>query len=112
MIIRWPGGKQGYVDEGLHYNLDLAPTLEIKCHVAPLVIDDFLAAIAANRCSEVFACGTAAVVKPVTELHDTDGKVYELPVSDTPIANRLRETLLAIQTGKKEAPFGDWVLQV
>lgn len=27
MIIRWPGGKSGHVDEGLHYNLDLAPTL-------------------------------------------------------------------------------------
>jgi len=27
MIIRWPGGKRGHVDEGLHYNLDLAPTL-------------------------------------------------------------------------------------
>ncbi|HDH99442.1 MAG TPA: DUF229 domain-containing protein [Firmicutes bacterium] len=27
MIIRWPGGKEGHVDEGLHYNLDLGPTL-------------------------------------------------------------------------------------
>lgn len=27
MIIRWPGKKQGHVDSGLHYNLDLAPTL-------------------------------------------------------------------------------------
>jgi choline-sulfatase len=27
MIIRWPGGKAGHVDHGLHYNLDLAPTL-------------------------------------------------------------------------------------
>jgi arylsulfatase A-like enzyme len=27
MIIRWPGKKQGHVDNGLHYNLDLAPTL-------------------------------------------------------------------------------------
>ncbi|MFX3635946.1 MAG: sulfatase [Candidatus Pristimantibacillus sp.] len=27
MIIRWPGGVQGAVDEGLHYQLDLAPTL-------------------------------------------------------------------------------------
>ncbi len=27
MIIRWPGGKKDYIDEGLHYNLDLAPTL-------------------------------------------------------------------------------------
>jgi arylsulfatase A-like enzyme len=27
MIIRWPGGVSGHVDVGLHYNLDLAPTL-------------------------------------------------------------------------------------
>lgn len=27
MIVRWPGGQAGRVDEGLHYNLDLAPTL-------------------------------------------------------------------------------------
>jgi len=27
MIIRWPGLKQGHVDGGLHYNLDLLPTL-------------------------------------------------------------------------------------
>ncbi len=27
MLIRWPGKQQGHVDNGLHYNLDLAPTL-------------------------------------------------------------------------------------
>lgn len=27
MIIRWPGVKAGHSDEGLHYNLDLLPTL-------------------------------------------------------------------------------------
>ncbi|WP_054023831.1 sulfatase [Bacillus sp. FJAT-28004] len=27
MIIRWPGMKRGWVDEGLHYHLDLAPTI-------------------------------------------------------------------------------------
>lgn len=27
MIIKWPGGKAGHVDNGLHYNLDLLPTL-------------------------------------------------------------------------------------
>lgn len=27
MIIKWPGMKSGEVDKGLHYNLDLAPTL-------------------------------------------------------------------------------------
>jgi len=27
MIIKWPGGKSGHVDEGLHYNIDWAPTV-------------------------------------------------------------------------------------
>jgi len=27
MIVRWPGKKAGHADSGLHYNLDLAPTL-------------------------------------------------------------------------------------
>lgn len=27
MIVRWPGGRQGQVDNGFHYQLDLAPTL-------------------------------------------------------------------------------------
>ncbi len=27
LIIKWPGGIQGGSDEGLHYNIDLAPTL-------------------------------------------------------------------------------------
>jgi choline-sulfatase len=27
MIIRWPGCLQGHADKGLHYNLDLGPTL-------------------------------------------------------------------------------------
>jgi arylsulfatase A-like enzyme len=27
MIVRWPGCKSGHVDRGLHYSLDLAPTL-------------------------------------------------------------------------------------
>ncbi len=26
-IVCWPGGKQGHVDSGFHYNLDLLPTL-------------------------------------------------------------------------------------
>lgn len=27
LIIRWPGMKMGHVDQGLHYNIDLLPTL-------------------------------------------------------------------------------------
>jgi len=34
MIIRWPGGQEGQVNEGLHYNLDLGPTLA-ECFEKP-----------------------------------------------------------------------------
>jgi len=27
MIVRWPGGQRGIVDDGLHYTVDFAPTL-------------------------------------------------------------------------------------
>ncbi|HAZ61998.1 MAG TPA: sulfatase [Armatimonadetes bacterium] len=35
MILSWPGGVQGRVDEQLHYNLDLGPTLADLWDVAP-----------------------------------------------------------------------------
>ena len=35
MIIRWPGSKQSDVDKGLHYNLDLAPTLADMLGIEP-----------------------------------------------------------------------------
>jgi choline-sulfatase len=35
MLIRWPGAPAGAVDTGLHYNLDLAPTLAELLNVAP-----------------------------------------------------------------------------
>lgn len=35
MIIRWPGARAGHTDTGLHYNLDLAPTLAELLGKAP-----------------------------------------------------------------------------
>jgi arylsulfatase A-like enzyme len=35
MIVRWPGMKRGHVDTGLHYNLDLLPTLAEMLGVEP-----------------------------------------------------------------------------
>jgi len=35
LIIRWPGCRKGHVDGGLHYNLDLAPTLARLLGVEP-----------------------------------------------------------------------------
>ena len=35
MIIKWPNVKAGYIDEELHYNIDLAPTLAELMQIAP-----------------------------------------------------------------------------
>ena len=40
LIVRHPGGKQGHVDTGLHYHLDLAPTLAELIGQAPLEVWD------------------------------------------------------------------------
>ncbi|WP_372630640.1 sulfatase [Cohnella sp.] len=36
MIVRWPGMRQGAVDEGLHYHLDLLPTLAEMMGLKPM----------------------------------------------------------------------------
>ena len=40
MIVRWPGVQAGQVDHGLHYNLDLGPTLAELFGKSPLPIWD------------------------------------------------------------------------
>lgn len=35
LVVKWPGAKVGHVDHGLHYHLDLAPTLAELLGVAP-----------------------------------------------------------------------------
>ncbi len=63
-------------------------------------IAELLSAIRDGRCREVFACGTAAIVTPVSELGDSDGQIYVLP--DSHIALKLRSALLDIQ--ERRAP--------
>ncbi|MDD2198587.1 MAG: branched-chain amino acid aminotransferase [Bacteroidales bacterium] len=60
---------------------------------------------------EVGACGTAAIISPIGEIKDLDsGEVYKYCPDGKPgpISTKLYETLLAIQYGDMEDPFG-WV---
>jgi arylsulfatase A-like enzyme len=60
MIVRWPGGVAGRVDAGLHYNLDLAPTLaELLGRPAKLHWDGESYAPAITRGAE---CGRESLV--------------------------------------------------
>ncbi len=73
-------------------------------------IDELLRQVREGRCTELFACGTAAIVSPIKQLVDADGAVYAPAQVDT-IAAQLRESLLSIQERRAADTFG-WTREV
>ncbi|MFD1795618.1 branched-chain amino acid aminotransferase [Paracoccus aurantiacus] len=74
----------------------------------PYGIDQWRADIESGRLVEVFACGTAAVVAPISQLK---GKDFDLTIGDGgmgPVTADLRKTLTDIQFGRSNDPHG-WV---
>lgn len=90
--------------------LILAKSLGYVAHERRIAIDEILDGIHTGRCSELFACGTAAIVSPIAVLSESDGHEYWPPQVDV-IAKRLRESLLAIQERRAPDPFG-WTREV
>ncbi|GAC1664011.1 MAG: branched-chain amino acid aminotransferase [Steroidobacteraceae bacterium] len=90
--------------------IELGRHLGFAVHERPIVLDDLLAQIVSGECSEVFACGTAAILSPIGLLSDRDQKEY-VPNRVDAIAARLRDALLAIQERRAADPFG-WTRDV
>ena len=91
--------------------LQLAPTLGYKVAEERVDIHQALADIDSGKITEVFGCGTAAVVSPVGVLALT-GKEYTINDNQPgPVAKQLFDELLGIQHGQREDPFG-WVVSL
>ncbi len=91
--------------------LQLAPTLGYPIEEARLDIHQVLADIESGRITEVFGCGTAAVISPVGRLA-MDNKEYAINGGETgPVAKRLFDELTGLQHGEREDPFG-WIVPV
>ena len=75
-----------------------------------LPIDELLAQVSSGKCQELFACGTAAIVCPISAIGDADGRDYPLAKVDEQ-AGVLREQLLAIQERRAPDPYG-WITEV
>jgi branched-chain amino acid aminotransferase len=91
--------------------LRLAPELGVKAVEERITIDQWEAECAAGELTEVFACGTAAVITPVGGVK---GKSTEWLVGDGtpgPVTMRLREELIGIQYGRLPDPF-NWLHKV
>jgi branched-chain amino acid aminotransferase len=90
--------------------ITLARHLGYVVHERPIEIDELLRQIVEGQCTEVFACGTAAILSPIGLLTDRDQRDY-VPRSIDEVAAKLREALLAIQERRAPDPFG-WTREV
>ncbi len=86
---------------------------ELKLHFVerPIHIEEVIQGLESGDCTEIFGCGTAAVVSPVGELVDGKGTFRVGDGNEGPIAKKLRETLTSIQFGTAPDTHG-WMLAV
>ena len=77
----------------------------------PISIDEWREGAASGEITEVFACGTAAVITPVGELVTEQERIRLLGDNGNPIAKRLRAKLLDLQYGRAEDTHG-WLTRL
>ena len=90
--------------------IDLCGKLGHPVEERPVTIDEWREGVASGRITEVFACGTAAVVTPVGTLKWRGGEVGD--GEDTgPVTKQIRTALVDLQYGRAEDTFG-WMHRV
>ncbi|MGI9262717.1 MAG: branched-chain amino acid aminotransferase [Woeseiaceae bacterium] len=88
--------------------LKLAPQLGVESTSRVMPVNQVLSDIESGRCSELFACGTGAIVAPIAAIGESDGR--EWPLRDVGVMSaKLRDALLDVQEGETDDPFG-WVV--
>jgi len=88
--------------------LALAPSLGLTTVERPIKLTEVYDGLASGDITEVFACGTAAVVAPIASLKDEEGTHAVTQHTKT---LELRQALCDIQWGRKPDPF-NWMLKV
>jgi branched-chain amino acid aminotransferase len=91
--------------------LTLAPELGIPASEGKISTDEWRAGCESGEITEVFACGTAAVVTPVGTIKGSVGGWTVGDGTPGPVSMRLREELLGIQYGHLADPH-DWIHKI
>ena len=86
--------------------LTVAKDLGYKVEEGMISTDDWRDGISSGEISEIFACGTAAVVSPVGAAKSAQGAWVTGDGQPGPITMQIRETLLGIQHGTIEDKHG------
>jgi branched-chain amino acid aminotransferase len=91
---------------------ELAGALGHKVEERRFTIDEWRDGVTAGRITEVFACGTAAVVTPIGRLAWSDGEIDCSVDGDAgPVTQAVRQALVDLQYGRSEDTFG-WMHRV
>ena len=91
--------------------IQLARLQGLTVHEESVDVNEVIERIKDGSCTELFACGTAAVITPIAELGEEDGTRYKVKHSYGPVSKKLRETLVGIQQKSFDAPEG-WVYKI
>jgi len=92
--------------------VDLAGSLGHKVEERRFSIDEWQEGIGSGRITEVFACGTAAVVTPVGVLATSDTEIdCSVDGEAGPVTTKIRQALVDIQYGRAEDTFG-WLHRI
>ncbi|HEY1617517.1 MAG TPA: branched-chain amino acid aminotransferase [Streptosporangiaceae bacterium] len=91
--------------------LKLGPDLGIPASEERISVDRWQAGCASGEITEVFACGTAAVITPVGSVRSSRGDWQIGDGNAGPVTTRLREELVGIQFGTGPDPYA-WIHQI
>ncbi len=91
--------------------LTLAPDLGIQVEEGAISLQEWQADCESGEITEVFACGTAAVITPVGAVRSSSGGWTIGTGEPGPVTMRLRDQLLGIQFGQLPDPHG-WVHKI
>jgi branched-chain amino acid aminotransferase len=91
--------------------LQLAPELGLTVEEGRLSVDDWRKAAEDGSLSEVFACGTAAVIAPVGRVKSSQGEWTNGDGEPGEVTLRLRSALLDLQYGRAADPHG-WMRRI
>lgn len=91
--------------------IQLAKERGLKVEERKITLDEWRDGIASGEITEVFACGTAAVITPIGRLLDGEEVIGAPDAKAGEVTMSLREELLGIQTGKVEDKHG-WLTRL
>jgi len=100
--------ETGTILEGITRSsiMELAGKLGHSVEERKISIDEWREGVSSGAITEIFACGTAAVVTPVGSLKWDGGETPSATAEAGPLTSRIRQALVDVQYGRADDTFG------